>query len=182
MRPLTFVLLSCLAQGALAATAIIRDGSVGPGADLQPQALGNVTEIDESMGLRPGNGVNLLHSFLRFDVGAGDVALFTANPDLITARIISRVTGADASQIFGTIASDVAGADLFLLNPRGIVFGPDAAVDTQGSFYASTAATLAMLEDDAAGALTFSDDVRLAFAEPTAFGFLDAPAWRTRSS
>ena len=60
MRPLTFVLLSCLAQGALAATAIIRDGSVGPGADLQPQALGNVTEIDESMGLRPGNGVNLL--------------------------------------------------------------------------------------------------------------------------
>jgi filamentous hemagglutinin family protein len=170
------LLLVSLAMQLQAQSGIVRDGSVGAPVNLQPISIDGVIEIDESMGLRPGGGVNLLHSFLTFDVASGDTALFSADPSLTTLRIISRVTGGSASQVFGAIASTVPGADLYLLNPGGIVFGPDASIDTQGSFYGSTANSLSMLADDPSGALTFTSDVRLAFAEPQTFGFLDTPA------
>ncbi len=162
---------TCWAQ-----SSIIRDGSVGPGTGVQPIDTGGVIEIDESMGSRPGGGQNLLHSFSEFSIGSGDTALFTADPGLITARIISRVTGGAVSELSGTLASDVNGADLYLLNPNGVILGPEGAIDTQGSVYLSTASSLSMLPDDPEGLLTFTGDVRLAVAEPIAFGFFDAPA------
>jgi filamentous hemagglutinin family protein len=170
------LLLLVLCRGVLGATAVVRDGSVGPNAALQPVSQGGVIEIGETLGGRPGGGVNLFHSFAEFSVGPGDTVLFTAAPELVTLRVISRVTGADPSRIDGTIASSIAGADLFLINPRGIVFGPASAIDTQGSFYATTATAVPMLDGDPHGELTFSGDVRLAFAEPQAFGFLGADA------
>ena len=175
---LTALLLGS-AQLALGQTAIVRDGSVGPGITVQPLRDGNVIEIDESHGNRPGGGVNLLHSFSEFSIGAGDTALFSADPNLTTARIISRVTGSMTSELFGTLAVNVPGADLFLLNPQGIVLGPDASLDTQGSVYLSTASSLSLLDDDPMGAVTFTNDVRLAFADPISFGFLAAPATLT---
>ncbi|MDH3644722.1 MAG: filamentous hemagglutinin N-terminal domain-containing protein, partial [Gammaproteobacteria bacterium] len=171
------LILTLVGGVASAATAVVRDGTVGADVSLQPMADSfGVLEIDESMGSRPGGGVNLLHSFSVFSVDAGNTALFTADPGLTTLRVISRVTGSEASLIFGTVASSIPGADLFLLNPRGIVFGADASLDVQGSFYASTAQSISMIDGDTDGALTFTNDVRLAFAEPQAFGFLGAPA------
>jgi filamentous hemagglutinin family protein len=172
------VLIAALSSAVevLAQTVIIRDGTVGPGAEVQPIDTAGVIEIDESMGSRPGGGQNLLHSFSEFSVGTGDTALFTADPDLITTRIISRVTGTSPSELFGTLSSNVEGADLYLLNPRGVMLGPEGKLDTRGSVYLSTAASLSMLPDDPDGTLTFTGDVRLAFADPIAFGFLDAPA------
>ena len=77
-------------------------------------------------GARPANGPNLFHSFGQFDVGAGDVANFQntqvngAFP--ATSNILSRVTGGSPSQIYGTIqTTDFAGANLFLINPAGVV-------------------------------------------------------------
>lgn len=161
--------------GLHAQTSIIRDGSVGPDTSMQPTiGPGGIVEIDETMGNRPGDGVNLFHSFATFDLGMGDTALFSADSGLTTLRVISRVTGG-ASMIDGTIASNIGGADLYLLNPQGLVFGANAKLDVQGSFVAATADTLIMLEDDPQGSATFSGDVRLAFAEPKAFGFLGEP-------
>jgi filamentous hemagglutinin family protein len=81
-------------------------------------------------------GANLFHSFSEFNVNAGQRVYF-ANPAGV-ANILSRVTGTDVSDIMGTLGVD-GSANLFLLNPNGIIFGPDARLDVGGSFTASTA-------------------------------------------
>jgi len=81
-------------------------------------------------------GASLFHSFAEFSIDEGDRAYF-ANPDGI-ATIFSRVTGLGESQILGTLGVE-GSANLFLLNPHGILFGPQARLDLGGSFGASTA-------------------------------------------
>jgi filamentous hemagglutinin family protein len=81
-------------------------------------------------------GQNLFHSFEEFNVGE-DRGVYFANPDAVT-NIFSRVTGNDVSDILGTLGVDGA-ANLFLINPNGIVFGEGASLDLQGSFAATTA-------------------------------------------
>ncbi len=83
-------------------------------------------------------GVNLFHSFSQFNVRDGQRVYF-ANPVGIET-ILSRVTGADASRIFGTLGVNGT-ANLFFLNPNGILFGPNARLDVAGSFLASTASS-----------------------------------------
>jgi filamentous hemagglutinin family protein len=84
-------------------------------------------------------GANLFHSFSEFNVGEGQRVYF-ANPDGIQ-NILSRVTGTDPSDILGTLGVQ-GNANLFLLNPNGIIFGPNARLDVSGSFVASTANSL----------------------------------------
>jgi filamentous hemagglutinin family protein len=81
-------------------------------------------------------GQNLFHSFLEFNVDAGRGVYFS-NPDAVT-NIFSRVTGNDVSDILGTLGVDGA-ANLFLINPNGIIFGEGASLDVNGSFAATTA-------------------------------------------
>ena len=83
-------------------------------------------------------GVNLFHSFSQFNVRDGQRVYF-ANPVGIET-ILSRVTGADPSRIFGTLGVNGT-ANLFLINPNGILFGPNARLDVAGSFLASTASS-----------------------------------------
>ncbi|NEO47931.1 MAG: filamentous hemagglutinin N-terminal domain-containing protein, partial [Moorea sp. SIO4A3] len=84
-------------------------------------------------------GSNLFHSFQDFNVGQLQRVYF-ANPAGID-HILSRVTGSNISNILGTLGVD-GGANLFLLNPNGIVFGQNARLDVAGSFVASTANSL----------------------------------------
>ena len=86
-----------------------------------------------------GRGANLFHSFSEFNVNEGQRVYF-ANPTGVE-NILSRVTGRDVSDIMGTLGVD-GGANLFLLNPNGIIFGPNARLDVSGSFTASTANSL----------------------------------------
>jgi filamentous hemagglutinin family protein len=81
-------------------------------------------------------GANLFHSFSQFNVDAGRGAYFT-NPAGIL-NILTRVTGANRSEILGRLGVN-GPANLFLINPNGIVFGQDASLDVQGSFLATTA-------------------------------------------
>ena len=80
-------------------------------------------------------GGNLFHSFLEFNVDEGQRVYFT-NPVGIES-ILGRVTGENPSNIFGLLGVD-GGADLFLMNPNGIVFGEAATFDIEGSFYGTT--------------------------------------------
>ncbi|WP_335211535.1 two-partner secretion domain-containing protein [Nostoc sp.] len=84
-------------------------------------------------------GTNLFHSFQDFNVGVGRGVYF-ANPQGIT-NIFSRVTGGNSSNIFGNLGV-LGNANLFLLNPNGIVFGKNASLDIQGSFLGTTANSL----------------------------------------
>ena len=82
-------------------------------------------------------GTNLFHSFQEFNVGEGRSAYFT-NPAGIE-NILTRVTGANASNILGTLGVSGGNANLFLINPNGIIFGLNASLDVGGSFTATTA-------------------------------------------
>ncbi|KAB8331362.1 filamentous hemagglutinin N-terminal domain-containing protein [Scytonema tolypothrichoides VB-61278] len=84
-------------------------------------------------------GGNLFHSFQEFNINAGRGAYFS-NPAGI-ANILTRVTGSNISNIQGVLGV-LGGANLFLINPNGIIFGPNARLDVGGSFLGSTANSL----------------------------------------
>ncbi len=94
-------------------------------------------------------GNNLFHSFLEFNVEQGRSAYFLS-PNSNIQNIVVRVTGSNLSKILGTLGtfqmsdgkSTFSNANLFLINPNGIIFGPKAAVSLGGSFVASTASSI----------------------------------------
>ncbi len=89
-------------------------------------------------------GHNLFHSFRQFDVPAERGAYFS-DPNGVS-RIFSRVTGHDRSEINGTLGV-LGDADLYFINPNGILFGPHASLDLGGSFTATTASAIRFGEE-----------------------------------
>jgi filamentous hemagglutinin family protein len=146
-------------------TTLTPDGTLGT--TVTPN--GNVYTI--AGGTRPHNGPNLFHSFDRFSVGTGDTAHFTATEPAGVVNILSRVTGGQRSEIDGKLQSTIPGAHLYLLNPSGVLFGPNATLDVQGSFHVSTADYL-RLADGARFFARLSERSTFSVAPPVAFGFL----------
>jgi filamentous hemagglutinin family protein len=152
------LLLSPLAQGQ-----ITTDGTLGPAGAL----AGPHYAIPANLGRQ--SGANLFHSFGLFNLATGESATFSG-PNSV-ANVISRVTGGQASSIDGTLRSTLPGANLFLINPRGILFGPNASLDLTGSFYASSADYL-KFADGTRFEATAATPAVLSVAPPAAFGFL----------
>ncbi|MGK7945617.1 MAG: filamentous hemagglutinin N-terminal domain-containing protein [Microcystaceae cyanobacterium] len=114
---------------------IIPDNTLGAEASIVNQINDKLQQIDGGA----VRGGNLFHSFQEFSIQEGNSAYFT-NPTGIF-NILTRVTGDNPSQIFGTLGVD-GGANLYLINPNGIIFGANAQLDISGSFYASTSPSL----------------------------------------
>ncbi|YAF94307.1 MAG: filamentous hemagglutinin N-terminal domain-containing protein [Nodularia sp. CChRGM 3473] len=112
---------------------IIEDVTLPNNSQVTPQ--GNLRLI--AGGTRVGS--NLFHSFQEFSVLQGMTAEFKNAFDV--ENIISRVTGNSISHIDGILKTN-GNANLFLINPHGIIFGANASLDINGSFIASTASSV----------------------------------------
>ncbi|MEG4534182.1 two-partner secretion domain-containing protein [Microcoleus sp. D2_18a_D3] len=114
---------------------IIPDNTLGPESSRTvPDTINNLPSDRITGGAT--RGVNLFHSLREFNIGEGRGAYFE-NPSGIS-NIFTRVTGPNSSNILGTLGV-LGNGNLFLINPKGIVFGPNARLDVRGSFLAGTA-------------------------------------------
>jgi len=145
---------------------VITDGSLGTRIELPG--------LDYKIGAELGqqHGGNLFHSFETFNLNANESATFSAGVDSGIQNVFSRVTGENPSQIDGLIRSTILNADMYFLNPYGIMFGPNARLNVQGSFYASTANYLRLGNGGRFDALNPNDSL-LTVAPVEAFGFLE---------
>ena len=92
-------------------------------------------------GRTSNNRRNLFHSFDRFSIPENDTASFRVNSAV--SNVFARVTGSLSSQIDGKVEvlqanGTFSPANLFLLNPHGIIFGQNASLNVGGSFLATT--------------------------------------------
>ena len=164
-----------LALGSAASAEVWTDDSFGEPVHLE--AVGGAYQITDLLGDYNENSTSLFHSFDRFSVETNMTAVFSATqtPD----RIIARVTGGSLSMIDGTLRTSggALGADVFLLNPSGVTFGPNAKLDLRGSFHVSTADRLRFTIGPDFDANSSEPGPALSVAAPSAFGFLSpAPA------
>ncbi len=164
-QSLALAILLLLPAGRAAAQ-VVRDGTLGPGSGVQPS--GPEYRISPAMGEAVGD--NLFHSFAELSFRKPESLHFEGAR---FAAILARVTGGDVSEIDGTLGADTS---LFLLNPAGIVFGPEAELDVDGAFSASTGDGFEL----GGGAGFFPADPAapaiLVSAPVTDFGFLGAAA------
>ncbi len=128
---IAFFLLPTLAG----AQPITTDGTTNTQVNLN----GNTFVIEQ--GTRAGE--NLFHSFSEFSLLNGNEAFFN-NPTDVT-NILTRVTGGNVSQLDGLISANGT-ANLFLLNPSGIIFGSNAQLNIGGSFISSTADSIKLAD------------------------------------
>ncbi|MBD2542470.1 CHAT domain-containing protein [Planktothricoides raciborskii] len=97
-------------------------------------------QINITGGKTSGDGANLFHNFQEFGLSDGQIANFLSRPEIV--NILGQISGGNPSLINGLIQVTGGNSHLFLLNPAGIVFGPNAALNVLGDFTATTATSL----------------------------------------
>jgi filamentous hemagglutinin family protein len=113
------------------------DGAIVPDTTLPQDSLVDVVSegaAEINGGTEVGN--NLFHSFTEFGIPSEAIATFMNDSNI--ENIITRVTGGNISTIDGALET-LNTANLFLINPNGIILGENASLDLGGSFTASSA-------------------------------------------
>ena len=132
-----------------------------------------VTDTETGVIIENGdrNGGNLFHSFDEFSLPSKTEAFFNNSSDIV--NIFSRVTGGRVSNIDGLIRANGT-ANLFLINPAGIVFGNDASLQLGGSFYGSTADSIIFPEGEFS-AVDLDNPPLITVNAPVGLSFRDNP-------
>ncbi|NJS16827.1 MAG: filamentous hemagglutinin N-terminal domain-containing protein [Nostocaceae cyanobacterium CSU_2_110] len=132
-----------------------------------------VTPTPTGVQINQGNrgGGNLFHSFGKFSIPTGTEAHFNNASDVV--NIFSRVTGGDISNINGLLRANGT-ANLFLINPAGILFGEGARLQLGGSFYGSTADSI-VFPDGEFSATDKMSPVTITINAPIGLNFRDEP-------
>ncbi|MBF0158943.1 MAG: filamentous hemagglutinin N-terminal domain-containing protein [Magnetococcales bacterium] len=151
-----------------AAGAVKFDGTLG-GSTTAGDAVktGSTFAIPQSQGVTQGR--NLFHSFKQFDLTQGETAAFSGSN---VNNVVSRVTGGAPSSIDGTIKSEIPNANLWFVNPKGMLFGPNARLDVTGSFHASSGDQIQFKDGGRFHADPSQQTTPLVSVDPVAFGFL----------
>ena len=145
---------------------------ITPDATLPQNSI--VTPNGDTFAIEGGTlrGDRLFHSFGEFSVPTGMTAAFGNDPAV--QNIFSRVTGGSISNINGTISA-IGAANLFLLNPNGILFGENAQLQIGGSFLATTADSFLFADGTAFGATNPQAPPLLVTNIPLGLQFRDNP-------
>lgn len=125
-------LIGALAQTNSALAQVIPSGE---GTSTVVDAVGGTLEI--SGGQLSKDNSNLFHSFERFDLSAEQTANFVTNANV--QNVVGSIRGGAASTIDGTLQVSGSNANLYLMNPAGILFGPNARLNLSGGITATTA-------------------------------------------
>jgi filamentous hemagglutinin family protein len=166
MKPKTLLTTALLLIALRTSAQITTDGTLGRALNLP----GPDYKIRAELGQQYGG--NLFHSFRDFNLNSHETATFSG-PNSVQ-NILSRVTGGNPSHIDGLLRSTIPSADMYFINPYGIMFGPNARLDVQGSFHASTADYLRLGENGRFEARNPNNSI-LTVAPIESFGFLDNP-------
>ncbi|MEL7035136.1 MAG: CHAT domain-containing protein [Cyanobacteria bacterium J06592_8] len=134
LKILTVVGLSTLIPSATFAQ--ITPANDGTGTQVTPSQ----NRFDIQGGSRSQDGSNLFHSFEQFNLDTGETANFIASPE--TRNILTRIVGGNLSIIDGQIQVTGSNANLFLMNPAGIIFGSNASLNVPASFFATTSTAI----------------------------------------
>jgi len=113
---------------------------------------------------------NLFHSFKKFNLNKNETAIFSGSDNI--SNIIARITGGSQSWIDGKICSSIPDANLFLINPKGFLFGSNASLDIKGSFYLSSADYLKFDNDNFFYSIPLEKEI-FSSEPPEAFGFIN---------
>jgi filamentous hemagglutinin family protein len=161
MKLYLLLALSAIAWGSLGES-VLAQGIVGNGST---QVQGNGQTFEITGGVRSGQ--NLFQSFEKFGLKSGEVANFQT-PANVT-NLLTRVTGGSASVINGRLQITGSNANFYLLNPAGVLFGPNASLNLPAAFTVTTGNGI-RLGDEWFGIA--NDNFQDLTGAPNAFAFL----------
>ena len=125
--------VSCVAQASQVSAQIVPTTIQGTSTEVDAVGM----QYDISGGQTSRGGENLFHAFEQFDLDTGKTANFVTNAG--TQNIIGSVTGGNPSTVNGTLQVSGSDADLYLMNPAGILFGPQVQLNLRGGITGTTA-------------------------------------------
>ncbi len=134
---------------------------------------GTVVNVDGNQfniqgGSLSADGHNLFHSFHKFGLDTNQIANFINSPNAV--NILGRIIGGSPSVINGLIQITGGRANLYLINPAGIIFGANAQLNINGDFLATTATGIGFDDNSWFEALGNNEYTNLIGA-PTLFAF-----------
>ncbi|MEL6815391.1 MAG: filamentous hemagglutinin N-terminal domain-containing protein, partial [Cyanobacteria bacterium J06598_3] len=128
-------------------------------------------QYDISGGTQAGG--NLFHEFDEFSLRATETANFLGDSGVF--NIVGQISGGSPSYIEGQVQVSGTDADLYLVNPSGIFFGPDAQLNLPGSLTATTADQISF-DSAVLNVLDQGADYSAFSGDPSALHFTEASA------